>query len=373
MDNLLDELVSAARICESACDTIDREPYKTVTNRLLDAAEEIGRAWCGSFLGYHSRVYKKELAPKQPGDYFDAEWGRLPHTLLLRGEWVEYTVEYIQDQVYERAGNPDVIILDELKSVNDRAFKQSKTNVLPILEVLIEEFDSDFLRNKKKEIQDLKGHFSSEEVFTSHIAGKQMATREKEAADGGILSPPHLAISCMVHSVRSYAWQNEKLSESIGSVIKYLQTKHSMKGEAMAKTTGKVFIGHGGSKDWLMLKDFIRERLHLEYDEFNRESVAGVATKERLEQMLDSAVFGFIVMTGEDKHSDNTVHARENVVHEIGLFQGRLGFGRAIVVLEKGCEEFSNIVGLGQIRFPKGDIKAAFEDIRMVLEREKII
>jgi predicted nucleotide-binding protein len=61
-----------------------------------------------------------------------------------------------------------------------------------------------------------------------------------------------------------------------------------------------------------------------------------------------------------------------NVVHEAGLFQGRLGFSRAIILLEDGCKEFSNINGLGQIRFPKGNIKATFEEIRQVLEREKV-
>lgn len=62
-----------------------------------------------------------------------------------------------------------------------------------------------------------------------------------------------------------------------------------------------------------------------------------------------------------------------NVVHEAGLFQGRLGFTKAIVLLEEGCEEFSNIQGLGQIRFPKGNIAPAFEEIRRVLEREGLI
>ncbi len=44
-----------------------------------------------------------------------------------------------------------------------------------------------------------------------------------------------------------------------------------------------------------------------------------------------------------------------------GCFQGKLGFTRAIILLEEGCEEFSNVEGLGQIRFPKGNIKATFE------------
>ena len=74
-------------------------------------------------------------------------------------------------------------------------------------------------------------------------------------------------------------------------------------------------------------------------------------------------------MTAEDEHADGTQHARENVIHEIGLFQGRNGFERAIVLAEEGCTEFSNIHGLNQIRFPDGDLLARSEQIRQVLER----
>jgi len=78
-------------------------------------------------------------------------------------------------------------------------------------------------------------------------------------------------------------------------------------------------------------------------------------------------------MTAEDERSDGTRHARENAIHEAGLFQGHLGFERAIILLEESRTEFSNIRGLTRIRFPAGRIKAAFEEIRMVLEREGII
>lgn len=141
----------------------------------------------------------------------------------------------------------------------------------------------------------------------------------------------------------------------------------------VAKIGGRVFIGHGRSDVWRDLKDFLQDRLKLEWDEFNREPAAGLATTERLQEMLDAASVAFLVMTGEDETAQGTMTARLNVVHEAGLFQGRLGFKKAIILLEEGCEEFSNIVGLGQIRFPAGKISAKFEEIRMVLEREKII
>lgn len=135
----------------------------------------------------------------------------------------------------------------------------------------------------------------------------------------------------------------------------------------------KIFIGHGHSPIWHELKDFISERLGLPCDEFNRVSTAGIGIQERLKEMLDRACMAFLIMTAEDKQPDGKMRARQNVIQEIGLFQGKLGFKKAIILLEEGCEEFSNIQGLGQIRFPKGNIKAAFQDIREVLEREEII
>lgn len=132
-------------------------------------------------------------------------------------------------------------------------------------------------------------------------------------------------------------------------------------------SSARVFVGHGRSPAWRDLKDFLNERLGLDWDEFDREPGAGLSVKERLESMLEKADFAFLVFTSEDEHSDGSRHARENVIHEAGLFQGRLGFRKAIILLEDGCQEFSNVSGLLQIRFPKGNILARSEEFRRVL------
>lgn len=160
-----------------------------------------------------------------------------------------------------------------------------------------------------------------------------------------------------------------KLARYVGSHIENSEKRKRRE----ARVGTNVFIGHGRSNVWKDLKDFIQDRLHLPWDEFNRIPVAGLPTTTRLSQMLDEAAIAFLIMTGEDEQASGKIHARMNVIHEAGLFQGRLGFEKAIVLLEDGCEEFSNIYGLGQLRFPKGDITAAFEDIRRVMERENLI
>jgi predicted nucleotide-binding protein len=50
--------------------------------------------------------------------------------------------------------------------------------------------------------------------------------------------------------------------------------------------------------------------------------------------MLEDAAFAFLILTAEDEATDEKLHARENVVHEAGLFQGKLGFKKAILLLE---------------------------------------
>lgn len=135
----------------------------------------------------------------------------------------------------------------------------------------------------------------------------------------------------------------------------------------------KIFIGHGRSEVWRETKDFILETLGLEYEEFNRVSPAGEFIGNRLEEMLDISCMAFLIMTGEDEQTDGSVHARQNVVHEIAKCQERFGFKRAIILLEMGCERFSNMGDIIYIDFAKGNIKETFGEIVRVLIRESII
>ena len=121
------------------------------------------------------------------------------------------------------------------------------------------------------------------------------------------------------------------------------------------------------------LKDFIEGTLGLPYEEINRVSTAGQFTGNRLKEMLDESCMAFLIMTGEDEQADGSLHARENVIHEAGLFQGRLGFERAIILLEDDCKEFSNIHGLIYIPFPKGKHAGSFRGYSQCVETRKHI
>lgn len=131
-----------------------------------------------------------------------------------------------------------------------------------------------------------------------------------------------------------------------------------------------VFIGHGRSVIWRDLKDHLHEQHEYEVEAYDIGARAGHAVRDILEGMLRKSSFALLVMTGEDETADGALRARQNVVHEAGLFQGRLGFDRAIVLLEDGVEAFSNIDGIHQIRFSRGNIRETFGDVLATVHRE---
>jgi len=131
-----------------------------------------------------------------------------------------------------------------------------------------------------------------------------------------------------------------------------------------------IFIGHGGSEQWRNLKDHLHEKHDYRVEAYEIGARAGHAIRDILEEMLGKTSFAILVMTGEDKTEDGGMRARQNVVHELGLFQGKLGFTKAIVLLEDGTEEFSNIHGINQIRYGKGNIKETFGEVLATLKRE---
>lgn len=131
-----------------------------------------------------------------------------------------------------------------------------------------------------------------------------------------------------------------------------------------------LFIGHGRSAQWRDLKDHLHELHGYPVQAFESGARAGHTVRDVLEEMLSTSAFALLVLTAEDELADGTLRARQNVVHEAGLFQGRLGFRNTILLLEEGCEEFSNVQGIQQIRYSKGKIKETFGDVLATLSRE---
>lgn len=366
-DDLKDVAVRLAAVAARGDDPVISGPVKAG----MDACSTVERAWSGSWLGYHSRVYYADFAPPPPGARFDAEWGGM-HAFgnSTRGDWREQRYENVIDAIEKIAGNPDFSAAQDYEKRARAALEDSKASVASILTTALSIRDDPLVREALDETKAMEPLTQSNIVRM--LAPKGLMSRDSAAMNEGFAAPAHIAYRAGLVQMTDPGRRCGDLGKLANRMADHL-SRIAGAGASPAKSGDRVFIGHGRSLMWRELKDFLEDRLHLQWEEFNRVPAAGVWTGDRLNSMLDNASIAFLICTAEDEHADNTQHARENVIHEAGLFQGRLGFERAIILLEDGCAEFSNIHGLGQIRFPKGNISARFEEIRNVLEREGLI
>jgi predicted nucleotide-binding protein len=284
---------------------------------------------------------------------------------------MEFAPDEIKLAITSLAKSPDLEPAELAAKKAETVFDKAKAEASSVLDIELSGMTDPFLARLKRELEKLEP-LSAFDIAQIWSPKGQIMTRDTLAVGQGNKVPPHIEVLAQLASIRQSFSICRKGADICAKAASHLERK-SQKKVTAARIGTNVFIGHGRSNAWRELKDFVQDRLSLPWDEFNRVPVAGVTNIARLSEMLDAAAIAFLVMTAEDELVDGGLQARMNIVHEAGLFQGRLGFTKAIVLLEEGCEEFSNIQGLGQIRFPKDKIPSAFEDVRRVLEREELI
>ncbi len=372
MQDFNQEFFSISEELDQIYQKFERSKEKTYLENLEKIASEIGKSWSGSWLGYHACVYYKDFRIPPKGSHFSQEWGliELMFNDGTTGTWIEYNHDDVRNLIFKRTDNAEFDNAQKMAEQAGELFEAKKEESLSLLIAILKDIDDLYLERQKEEIESGKILFYQDFLDALQPKGKFL-TRDTRAGIG-LKPPPHLVVFAEISALRNnikICCDLSKRCKQIGSHL----LKVNRKNKRIREIGTNVFIGHGRSKAWKDLKDFIQDRLKLPWDEFNRIPVAGITNISRLSEMLNDAAIAFIVMTAEDEQISGKKHARMNVIHEAGLFQGKLGFTKAIIVLEEGCEEFSNIHGLGQIRFPKNNIQAVFEEIRLVLEREELL
>lgn len=133
-----------------------------------------------------------------------------------------------------------------------------------------------------------------------------------------------------------------------------------------------IFIGHGRSLVWHEVEKYLKSE-NLECESFESQSRVSEHILDILNKMLDNAKFAIIVVTAEDETKEGKIRPRQNVVHEIGLFQGRLGFNNVVILKQEGTEEFTNIAGLQYISFSGNKIQQSFYELREYLKKAGLV
>ena len=132
----------------------------------------------------------------------------------------------------------------------------------------------------------------------------------------------------------------------------------------------RIFIGHGRSLYWARVQIYLEKELGLTAVNYESESRVGNTITSVIGQLMGQATFGVFIMSSEDETASGGMRARQNVIHEIGLFQAKLGFNKAVLLVEEGLEEPSNLDGIQYVEFNNKKIEQTFYELRRALERE---
>jgi predicted nucleotide-binding protein len=122
----------------------------------------------------------------------------------------------------------------------------------------------------------------------------------------------------------------------------------------------RVFLSHGRAPDWREVQAYIERDLGVPTLELAQQPNLGRTILQKLAEESDQCSYAVIVMTGDDQVAAGAPRARENVIHEIGYFQGRYGLANVCLLHEEGTSIPSNVHGVVYIPFPKGMVSAAF-------------
>lgn len=164
------------------------------------------------------------------------------------------------------------------------------------------------------------------------------------------------------------------LKNSIENNIIALNSNDSKENNKPNTKQQSIFIGHGHSNLWNQVIRMLKDDCNFNnciY--FEKNSQSGKFIGEALNEFKNDATFAIIVMTAEDETKEDKLRARQNVIHEIGFFQGKLGFDKVAILKQDDVESFSNIDGLQYIPFTGNNINQTFYDLQKMLKRENLI
>jgi predicted nucleotide-binding protein len=178
-----------------------------------------------------------------------------------------------------------------------------------------------------------------------------------------VLQEPQLAMS---EGPNQYSREQvERLIRDLDQVLEIrANSQHARSASLVAEH--RVFITHGHTTDWREVQAFLERDLKLLTVELSQEASGGTTIIEKLEQHAARCDTAVIVMSGDDQAEGGAVKARENVMHEIGFFQGKYGRQRVALLHEDGVNVPTNLSGIVYVPYPRGMVSAGFA----VLARE---
>ena len=189
MTEIFEELDGIIRSLEQLGEEGRQEDIQTPMDLLWNAAQQVGNASSGSWIGYHANVYYTDLQPPPPGAHFSSEWGGMGTFVPERtkGEWVEFDPSDIKEAISNLANNPDLYAAEIYGKKAAETFRSYQRNVLSIIEILIDGVESRLLGDLGEELQNLSA--PTEAQVLGSLRPLRVHSRDRLAVNQAIWTP----------------------------------------------------------------------------------------------------------------------------------------------------------------------------------------
>ncbi|MFD3704973.1 carbohydrate kinase family protein [Nocardia sp. NPDC058658] len=131
----------------------------------------------------------------------------------------------------------------------------------------------------------------------------------------------------------------------------------------------RVLILHDDDTQWRQVNTFLTNRCGLETEHLGPAEVAARGPEAVVRDIVSHCSFAVCILSGGEPGQGSS-RPDQAIVHQVGILHGRYGFGRVAILVEDGCDLFTNLSGLIRLDFPKGRVDAKFVELRRMLLRE---
>lgn len=214
--------------------------------RFEESATHVGKAWSGSALGYHARIYYRDLKPPPPGHHFSPEWGMQDSWPIgaTTGDWVEHDPDDIERTIRGLAGNPDLSAARDLAVHAEALFGGTKSEVLSLLTTAVADRADSFIASLQEQVEQTAIQ-SKEQVLSALLPSGHWMCRDSLAVTQGLQPPPHLKVLAEVVALRQAPDACGHLAELARKAGSHLARQFTMERparQAAAKTQTELLL-----------------------------------------------------------------------------------------------------------------------------------
>ena len=241
--------------------------------KITSVTNNFNKSWSTSWIGYQASVYYRNFEIPLPGDYFSTEWGfQEAFSNPTTENWVEYSFDTVVNEIKRRAGlsNEEIREFDDAAKKIRVIYNDTKKEFIDLVEINFYKTKEPYLEKILNDTTNIK-IFTQDDILKSRMP-KQFMTRDNIASSQGPRYPPHISYESYFLSLLAIKQALQKALDQANKYFIYFNDK-KLNSYDKAEMSNKVFIGHGRSVIWKELKDFLEDRLNLEWEEFNREPV----------------------------------------------------------------------------------------------------